>query len=297
MNREPTLTYVYAVAVPTPELGRTVASLRGVADASLSLLPPLDATGPAAPAFVTSQVPHADWREEALRTHFEDLGWLESTARAHHHVIQALSDRATVLPLRMATLYQDEERALAALREQRPAFADRLALLAHHAEYGVKVYVRPADDGDGDGDAEGPDAAPRAAAPAPASPGKAYLQARKRQHHAREDRYQQAARAAERIAAAAAPHATHAVRHPTQAGPLTRGEAGEDGENVLNDAYLVPDDRAETFRRAVQQAGEDLPGVRVDITGPWAPYSFAMPAPRTTAPRTGTDTDPPGGPT
>ncbi len=297
MNREPTLTYVYAVAVPTPELGRAVASLRGVADAALSLLPPLDATGPAAPAFVTSQVPHADWREEALRAHFEDLGWLESTARAHHHVIQALSDRATVLPLRMATLYQDEERALAALREQRPAFADRLALLAHHAEYGVKVYVRPDAVGDGDGDAEGPDAGLPAAPPAPAGPGKAYLQARKRQHHAREDRYQQAARAAERIAAAAAPHATHAVRHPTQSGPLTHGEAGEDGENVLNDAYLVPDDRAEVFRRAVQQAGEDLPGVRVDITGPWAPYSFAMPAPRTTDTGTDTDTDTPGGPT
>ncbi|MEU4121703.1 GvpL/GvpF family gas vesicle protein [Streptomyces virginiae] len=301
MNREPTLTYVYAVAVPTPELVRTVASLRGVADAALSLLPPLD-SGPAAPAFVTSQVPHGDWREEALRARFEDLGWLESTARAHHHVIQALSERATVLPLRMATLYEDEERALAALREQRPAFADRLALLAHHAEYGVKVYVRP-DAGDGDGD--GPDAAPPAATPAPGSPGKAYLQARKRQHHAREDRYQQAARAAERIAAAAAPHATHAVRHPTQSGPLTYGEAGPDGENVLNDAYLVPDDRAGAFRRAVQQAGEDLPGVRVDITGPWAPYSFAMPAPRTTGTDpdpdpgtgTGTGTETPGGPT
>ncbi|MEU4353898.1 GvpL/GvpF family gas vesicle protein [Streptomyces virginiae] len=295
MNQEPTLTYVYAVAVPTPELDRIVASLRGVADAALSLLPPPGHAGPAAPAFVTSQVPHADWREEVLRAHFEDLDWLESTARAHHHVIQALSDRATVLPLRMATLYQDQERALAALREQRPAFADRLALLAHQAEYGVKVYVRP--DAGGVGGAGEPDSATAAATPAPSSPGKAYLQARKRQHHAREDRYEQAARAAERIAAAAAAHATHAVRHPTQSGPLTRGGAGEDGENVLNDAYLVPDDQVEAFRRAVQQAGEDLPGVRVDVTGPWAPYSFAMPAPPTTG--TGADTalHTPGGPT
>ncbi|MFD6225532.1 GvpL/GvpF family gas vesicle protein [Streptomyces sp. NPDC060232] len=299
MSQEPTLTYVYAVAVPTPELGRILASLRGVADAALSLLPPLDEAGPAAPSFVTSQVPHGDWREEALRAHFEDLDWLESTARAHHHVIQALGDRATVLPLRMATLYQDEERALAALREQRPAFADRLALLAHHAEYGVKVYVRP--EAAGDAGADAPDSAPPAAtpAPAPSSPGKAYLQARKRQHHAREDRYQQAARAAERIAAAAAPHATHAVRHPTQSGPLTRGAAGEDGENVLNDAYLVPDEQAEAFRSAVEQAGEGLPGVRVDVTGPWAPYSFAMPAPPATGTDTDTDTstDTPGGPT
>lgn len=298
MNQEPTLTYVYAVAVPTSELGRVLASLRGVAGAPLSLLPPLVEAGPAAPAFVTSQVPHCDWREEALRRHFEDLDWLEDTARAHHHVIQALSDRATVLPLRMATLYQDEERALAALREQRPAFADRLALLAHQAEYGVKVYVRP--DSAGDGAADGPDPAPAAAAPVPSSPGKAYLQARKRQHHAREDRYQQAARAAERITAAAAAHATHAVRHPTQSGPLTRSEAGEDGENVLNDAYLVPDDQVEAFRGAVQRAGQDLPGVRVDVTGPWAPYSFAMPAPPAPGTDRGTDadtrTDPPGGP-
>ncbi|WP_043192506.1 GvpL/GvpF family gas vesicle protein [Streptomyces sp. NRRL F-2664] len=271
MTGEPTLTYVYAVAVATPGLDTFVAALRGVGDAPVTVLSlPEEDPGPAAPAFVTSEVAHADWHEEALRVRFEDLAWLEATARAHHHVIQALSDGTTILPLRMATLYQDRERALAALREQRSAFAERLALLAHHAEYGVKVYVRP-DTGTGTG-ADG--AAPAAAPPAAGSPGKAYLQARKRQHHAREDRYQQAARAAERIAAAAAPHATHAVRHPTQAGPLARGESGE---NVLNDAYLVPEDRAEAFRRAVERAGEDLPGVRVDVTGPWAPYSFAMP--------------------
>ncbi|APU38949.1 MULTISPECIES: GvpL/GvpF family gas vesicle protein [unclassified Streptomyces] len=287
MTWEATLTYVYAVAVPTPDLARAAASLRGVGGAALSFLPPLDEADPAAPAFVTSQVPQGDWREEALRAHFEDLGWLESTARAHHRVIQALGDRATVLPLRMATLYQDEERALAALREQRPAFAERLALLAHHAEYGVKVYVRPGAGGDTGPDAPGAEPAAVVRAPAAGSPGKAYLQARKRQHHAREDRYQQASAAAERIAAAAAPHATHAVRHPAQSGPLTRGEAGGDGENVLNDAYLVPEERAEAFRRAVERAGEGLPGVRVEVTGPWAPYSFAMPPPPTGGSGTG----------
>ncbi|MFE9634093.1 GvpL/GvpF family gas vesicle protein [Streptomyces sp. NPDC006463] len=282
MTSEPTLTYVYAVAVPTPQLGRIVASLRGVDDAPVTLLTPPEDGGPTAPAFVTSQVLHGDWREEVLRTRFEDLAWLESTARAHHHVIQTLTDHATVLPLRMATLYQDDDRALAALREQQPAFADRLALLAHHAEYGIKVYVRPG--------AGAPDAQ-EAAAPASTSPGKAYLHARKAQHHAREDRYQQATLAAERIAATAARHATHVVRHPTQTGPLARGEDGEDGENVLNDSYLVPDDQVEAFRTAVRHASQDLPGVRIDLTGPWAPYSFAMPPPRAT----GTAHEAPGG--
>ncbi|MBT2482379.1 GvpL/GvpF family gas vesicle protein [Streptomyces sp. ISL-94] len=264
MTPEPTLTYVYAVVAATGELGTIVAGLRGVADAPVTLLAPrADDAGPAAAlAFVTSEVPGTDWREEALTSHFEDLAWLETTARSHHHVIQALSDHTTVLPLRMATLYQDGERALAALRERYRTFADRLALLAHHTEYGVKAYIRP------DTDTAAPDAAPGA------SPGKAYLQARKAQHHAREDRYREARQAAERIAATAAQHASHVVRHPTQAGPLTRGESGE---NVLNDAYLVSEDQADAFRTAIRQEGENMPGIRLEITGPWAPYSFAMP--------------------
>lgn len=280
MTAEPPLTYVYAVAVTTPELGGIAAALRGVAGAPVALLPPGEDAGPGEPAFVTSRVPYGDWHEDVLRERFEDLDWLEATARAHHHVIQELSAHAPVLPLRMATLYGDDARALAALREQRPAFADRLALLAHHAEYGVKVYLRPG--------AHGPDSAPpAAAAPEAAGPGKAYLRARRAQHHAREDRYQQAARAAERIAATAARYAAHVVRHPAQSGPLARTE---DGENVLNDAYLVPDDQVEAFRTAIREAGADLPEVHVDITGPWAPYSFAMPAPAATP------TDSTGGP-
>ncbi|MFJ4776707.1 GvpL/GvpF family gas vesicle protein [Streptomyces sp. NPDC088762] len=274
MNPEPTLTYVYAVVATTRELGALLADLRGVADAPVTLLTPdaQEGAGPAALAFVTSQVPDADWREQALKARFEDLDWLEVTARSHHHVIQALADHTTVLPLRMATLYQDGDRALAALREQHRTFADRLALLAHHTEYGVKAYIRPETDTAAADESPAP-----ATTPAPAAgPGKAYLRARKAQHHAREDRYRQAAQAAERIAATAARHATHVVRHPTQTGPLTRGEAGE---NVLNDAYLVPEDEAETFRAAIRLAGEDLPGIRVEITGPWAPYSFAMPPP------------------
>ncbi|MEW5631666.1 GvpL/GvpF family gas vesicle protein [Streptomyces hydrogenans] len=280
MNDEPALTYVYAAAVPAPRLDAVLPGLHGVEDAPVAFLAP-HAAAPGAPAFLTSRVPADRWSEEALRARFEDLDWLEGTARAHHRVIEALTAHTTVLPLRMATLYRDDARALAALREQRPALAERLALLAHHTEYGVKAYVTP------DPGTPGP-GADDAAGTAPRSPGKAYLQARRAQHHAREDRYRQAGVAAERIAAVAARYAAHVVRHPVQTGPLSDGGAGE---NVLNDACLVADDQADAFRAAVREAGRDLPGVRVEVTGPWAPYSFAtLPAPP--AP-TGT-ADPPG---
>lgn len=44
--------------------------------------------------------------------------------------------------------------------------------------------------------------------------------------------------------------------------------------NVLNAAYLVAREQAEGFVALVDRAtGEE--GVRVELTGPWAPYSFA----------------------
>ncbi|MFD6359406.1 GvpL/GvpF family gas vesicle protein [Streptomyces roseolus] len=278
VSGEPRLVYVYAVVAPAPGLDGRLVGVRGVADAPVALLPEAATTGP---AFLVSEVPAADWDEEALRHRFEDLGWLEDTARAHHRVVEVLAEHVNVLPLRLATLYQDRDRALEALSRRRDAFAARLALLAHHTEYGVKVYVAPEAEQDGA-------PAPPAGAPAPANPGRAYLQARRAQRHAREDRYRQAREVADRIAAAAARHATQAVRHPVQTGPLARGDDGENGasgasgatgENVLNDAYLVPDDRTDAFLAAMEEAGRDLPGIRVDVTGPWAPYSFAAPPP------------------
>lgn len=258
-----TLIYVYAVAARIPPLGDVIARLHGVAGAPLSLLA-TPGTGPGAPAFAVSEVPAADWNAEALPVHFEDLTWLEDTARAHHQVIEALAAHTTVLPLRLATLYEDADRALAALHEQHDHFADRLALLTGHTEYGIKAYIRP----DTAADVSPPTSAP--------SPGKAYLQARRAQQHARDDHYQQAAHAAQRITDTAARYATASIRHPVQTGPLTRGQ---DGENVLNDAYLVSDDQADAFRTAVEQDAARMAGVRIEITGPWAPYSFATPPP------------------
>lgn len=260
---EPALTYVYAVAAGSPGLGEVVARLQGVAGTSLTLLTTSGA-GPGSPVFAMSRVPAADWNGQALKAHFEDLSWLEATARAHHEVIEALAARTTVLPLRLATLYEDTARALAALQEQHDLFAERLALLAGHTEFGVKAYIAPA--------TTGPD-------PPPADttgPGKAYLRSRRAQQHARDDRYRQAARAAQQLTDTAARYASARVSHPVQIGPL----AGDrDGENVLNDAYLVPDDRADDFRGAIEQDAARLPGIRVRVTGPWAPYSFATPPP------------------
>ena len=51
--------------------------------------------------------------------------------------------------------------------------------------------------------------------------------------------------------------------------------SGREGWMVLNAAYLVDDDRAEEFQAAVAAIGARRPDVELQLTGPWAPYSFA----------------------
>lgn len=68
-----------------------------------------------------------------------------------------------------------------------------------------------------------------------------------------------------------APLTRGVVAHRPQHGELATGT----GENVANEAYLVPRTRVREFHQALAGLTEGDAGVRVEITGPWAPYSFA----------------------
>ncbi|MFJ3502730.1 GvpL/GvpF family gas vesicle protein [Streptomyces sp. NPDC090135] len=297
MNGREDLTYVYAAAPDTPEVRASLAGVRGVSGTPVALLPlskasppttslptgsfpagspptdPIRTTAPAPVAFVVSRVASDEFDERTLKARFEDLEWLEGVARAHHEVVQTVARHDTVLPLRLATVYQNDDRARGALAAQHHVFAERIALLRDRSEFGVKLYISPT----------GPSEPREDTAGASLGPGKAYLRSRRAQHSAQQVRYRHAQEAADRVEALASRFSTHRVRHPAQRGALAGPE-----ENVLNDAYLVPHDRAEEFRTALTAAVEGLNGVRVEVTGPWAPYSFATPSPAPEAPGEGT---------
>ncbi|MEU8925261.1 GvpL/GvpF family gas vesicle protein [Kitasatospora sp. NPDC048545] len=264
------LTYAYAVARDrTPALVAEAGALTGVAGAPVHLLRSDRTTAPVA---VVSPVPAEDFHEEALRRHLEDLGWLEVLARAHHGVIEALTACATLLPLRLATVYLDEDRVRAMLDHNQELFLDALARLDGHVELGVKLYIEAAPD----------TSAATTAPPEPAlSPGRAYLRRRRSEQDARDDAHRAAEQAAERIAAVARSHAVQWARHRVQEGELATGP----GQNVTNDAYLVPIAHAHAFREEVLRATDGFNGLRVEVTGPWAPYSFAtLPEPGASTP-------------
>ncbi|MFB6441528.1 GvpL/GvpF family gas vesicle protein [Streptomyces sp. NPDC056411] len=236
-------------------------------------------------AALVSSVPAGAYDEEGMRTRLENLSELAALARTHHAVIDAASRMTEVLPLRLATVYLDDAGVRSMLREQGADFGARLARVEGHVELGVKVYADPRE-------AAAPPAAPGAAAgagvagegagvrgsapapgSAPAGPGRAYLQRRRAQRQQHREAYRAAGAVAGEVPGRVAALVRARVVHRPQRGEL----AATAGENIANEAYLVPTGRIGEFHQALSGMADGVPGVRVEITGPWAPYSFATP--------------------
>ncbi|MFE9702393.1 GvpL/GvpF family gas vesicle protein [Streptomyces sp. NPDC005930] len=253
------LRYVYAVCRPFD--AALQAQLTGVAGDPPRLLPHGDLVA------VVSHVPESDFGEEALRSRLEDLDWLTATARAHQQVIDALTAVTTPLPLRLATVFRDDSGVRVMLQEREEAFRRTLGRLEGRVEWGVKVYAEA--EKTGQAGSEGP-AAPARPAAKPAS-GRDYLLQRRRQSRANEDMWSRAEEFATKLHATLSDRADDARLHAPQ-NPRLSGAAGR---NVLNAAYLVGRDASEEFVEVVDRTKDDVPGMRVELTGPWAAYSFA----------------------
>ncbi|MEU0999808.1 GvpL/GvpF family gas vesicle protein [Streptomyces tibetensis] len=260
------LVYAYAVLRRTPEAAAATPRLRGVAGEPIHLITPA-VTGPQL-AFAVGHVPPADYDDIPLQAHLHDVDWLEATVRSHHAVVAALvASGAAVLPLRLATVYRDEEAARQALDTRRGYFLSLLDRLTGHVELGVKTYAAP------DITPPGTDAE---SAPDPVTGlgvGRAYQVIRRRRQRRNDEAWHTVTQAAARLTDTAAALAVDRVAHTPERGSLA-GSAP--GTNIGNDAYLVPADRVHAFRTGILATAEGVPGLRVEISGPWAPYSFAL---------------------
>lgn len=244
------LRYVYAVCRPLD--APLQAELTGVGGAPPALLHHHGLVA------VVSTVPEADFGEQALRARLEDLDWLGATARAHQGVIAALSTVTTPLPLRLATVFRDDSGIRAMMEAREDDFRRALDRLEGRVEWGVKVFV------------ESEPAEPAAAAAKPAS-GRDYLRSRRRHSEAHEERWQRAEAFARDLHERLTRHSEDVRLHPAQNPALS----GASGQNVLNAAYLVPRASCEEFVELVDRTKDETPGIRVELTGPWAAYSFS----------------------
>ena len=218
-------------------------------------------------AALVSRVPLAEFGEEQLRRNLNNLEWLEGVARGHEAVLERTLQQATIVPLRLCTIFEDEAGVRRMLDEQHSALVAALDLLSGHQEWGVKLLV----------DREALEAAARPAGSEAddldeRSVGGAYLQRRRFEREVREAADRLAVSVAEDVHARLQDWASHAVLNP----PQNRDLSGHEGEMLLNGAYLVETPKVARLRELVgdlQERHRAL-GVRLELTGPWPPYNF-----------------------
>ncbi|CAM00301.1 gas vesicle protein GvpL/GvpF [Saccharopolyspora erythraea NRRL 2338] len=247
------VTYVYAIARgPRDDIA---AELEGIAGSPVRLVRSGEL------AALVSTVDAEEFGEQGLRRNLEDIHWLETTVRGHNHVVNAAAAAAPVAPLGLATVYFNDDRVRAVLEERAAVFGEVLDEITGRTEWGVKAYTDPESaqpEREGGGDTE--------------RPGAAYLRKLRERRESKESSRQEAVDQAEQVHATLSELARASRVHP----PQNRELAGYRGQMVLNGAYLVDDSATDEFTSLVRELADTHPALRVELTGPWPPYSFAV---------------------
>jgi hypothetical protein len=207
---------------------------------------------------VAATVPLATYGPGQLDGRLQDLEWVSRVALGHEEVVEQLARMrgATVVPLKVFTLFSDDERAVLELDGSRRQWLEAIRRIKGCTEWGVRVTGRSA--------APAPGSRPR-----PIS-GVAFLTAKKRALDSARLQSAAAATAADRAFAALARVARESRRRaaPSQAvrPPL------------LDAAFLVPESGRRRFEAAVARAAAACAEAEAELTltGPWPAYNFVQ---------------------
>jgi hypothetical protein len=218
---------------------------------------PLEAVGYRDLVGVVSSVGLEEYGEDALKRNLERLDWLEQTARTHDEVVHAVAARAPTAPMRLATIFLDDEGVVERMSTAYDGLSRALDRVTGRDEWSVKAIV------------EEP-SADSASSARPAS-GVEYLRQKKAQAEAQLAEQATADETADAVHQRLASLAVARRLLPAQDPRLT----GRAGTMVLNAAYLVASDEADRFLTEVEAARAEHPDVVLECQGPWPPYSFA----------------------
>ena len=259
-------------ADPDPDMGPAW-YVYGVVNAAIELDTPssgVDASQPVqlltegAAAAAVSEVELEEFGEARLREHLRDMNWVERVARAHETVLDQIRRQATVIPMRMCTVYRTEAGVRDMLRREAAALRQAIDHLEGKAEWGVKAFADVSRRASITA-AEGEDAAD-------AVRGAAYMRRRRderdEREHARQQLEEAAAEIHDRLCSLAGDDRVLPPQRPEV--------SGHDGDMVLNGVYLVSDDDRARFHAEVQvlEAKFASMGVELGLTGPWPAYNF-----------------------
>jgi hypothetical protein len=192
-----------------------------------------------------------------------------ATIWAHGSVVTALHRRHTVIPMRFGCMLTDKTAVIHLLAERYRHYRRLLKELQGCVEMGIRL-LSPEPSLAAETASPRPDLFPPPADSQANSPGAgwAYLQGR-RSHFHEQDRQSQDYR---RIAGQCRSHFLGLFKK-------TFCDAHHQGR-LLSLAFLVPKSSLAAFGEAFRSFRSE-PGTEVLLSGPWPPYSFVMPGPRT----------------
>jgi hypothetical protein len=223
-------------------------------------------------AAIVRRVPLAQFSEEALRARHDDTAWFAEMAHRHNRVIAAIHRQQTILPAKFGSVYARAEDVQRAVAESQEALLAQLERVEGCDEWAVHVYThRPVIEQRAI--AEHPRLRQLKQEAAAAPPGRAYFL----QRELDEERVAATDEALRELAQAAYDRLAHwAVAG--QVTPLPRSTPNARGEmEILRAAFLVRRTNADTFLAELRSCVEERDGVHCEYSGPWAPYSFAVP--------------------
>jgi hypothetical protein len=248
--------WVYAI-VSAEKAADRVTGLRGVTEEPVRTVLGRDL------AAIVGTVSLDDFNPASLRQNLKNIDWVAAKARAHNEVVSALGRSGSVVPVRMATIYRDDWRICQLLLNEYDDFESALRRVSGREELAVTAYADPksvALNGDSI-QLESAESRSRTA----------HLLRRRRLLASHEEAYRLAVAEADRVHAVLMRCAVDGKPIP----PASKDLSAQQDWTVLNEAYLVDDDVVELFRKTVAALDRSTARIRLEVTGPRPPYSFA----------------------
>lgn len=254
MTETAELIYGYAVVsadAAGPETGAQLLSVAGEGCA------PVEVLAGSRVNLAVSRVPAEEFGQDQVEARMSDEAWLSQLALTHFDVVARLFQQGPVLPLRLCTVFRSVESATATLEANGAELAAALTRLTGAAQWSVRVAARK------------PSRRP-ADAPSAAQSGTDYLQALAR---ARSE--------AQTVQTADEQRATELARRLAGLAIAVENTAATEPGVLHAASYLVRDDDAQMFLDAARgfASADATDGLKVDVRGPWPPYSFVPPLP------------------
>jgi hypothetical protein len=210
---------------------------------------------------VVADAPLSRYGSAQIEAGLRDLDWVSRCALAHEAVVEHVARTgATVLPMKMFTLFATDARALAHINRLKKKIDGLIQRIAGRQEWGLRVTL------------DERRAVARAGNGGPTS-GTAFLLQKKAEKDAARRLAVRAREEADRLFDHLAGHAEAARRRSPTADTPPR--------LLLEAAFLVPVARARVFRAETARRARALApdGYDLSLSGPWPPYSFVMDAP------------------